>query len=33
MKASEALLAAQVVGDTADRVLSAAVAEVKSKLN
>ncbi|WP_371348686.1 ATP F0F1 synthase subunit B [Ancylobacter sp. IITR112] len=33
VKASEFLLAAQLTGNTADRVLDAAVAEVKSKLN
>ncbi|GLK74355.1 ATP F0F1 synthase subunit B [Ancylobacter dichloromethanicus] len=33
VKASEVLLTAQLVGGTADRVLDAAVAEVKSKLN
>lgn len=33
VKAAEALLAANVVGDMADRVLGEAVSEVKSKLN
>lgn len=33
VKAAEVLLAANVVGDTADRILSSAVSEVKSKLN
>ncbi|UOK71803.1 ATP F0F1 synthase subunit B [Ancylobacter polymorphus] len=33
VKASEVLLAAQLTGSAADRVLDAAVAEVKSKLN
>lgn len=33
VKAAEVLLAANVVGDTADRILASAVSEVKSKLN
>ncbi|ADH91690.1 H+transporting two-sector ATPase B/B' subunit [Ancylobacter novellus DSM 506] len=33
VKAAETLLAAQVVGETAERVLGEAVSEVKSKLN
>jgi len=33
VKAAETLLAANVVGQTADRLLDSAVAEVKSKLN
>nr|WP_281493635.1 ATP F0F1 synthase subunit B [Ancylobacter koreensis] len=33
VKASETLLAAHVVGETADRLLNEAVSEVKSKLN
>ncbi len=33
VKAAEVMLAANVVGDTADRILASAVSEVKSKLN